>query len=65
MPRSANERCEAWPSARSIENTASSAVKVEPSWNFTPLRSLKRHVVGFTICHDSASAGSSLNCLSR
>ena len=65
MPRSANERCDVGPSVRSIENTASSAVKVEPSWNFTPLRSLKRHTVGLTICHDSASAGSSLNCSSR
>ena len=64
-PRSANERCDVGPCVRSIEKTASSAVNGEPSWNFTPRRSLKRQVVGLTICHDSASAGSSLNCSSR
>ena len=65
MPRNENERCDVRPSVRSIENTASSALKVEPSWNLTPLRSLKRHTVGLTICHDSASAGSRLKFSSR
>ena len=42
---------------RSIENATSSAVKSEPSWNLTPLRSLNSQVVGFTAFQDSAIAG--------
>ena len=38
--------CEPALRARSAENTTSSAVKGEPSWNFTPLRRWKRQRVG-------------------
>src|SRR5437660_1290624 len=43
---------------RAIENFTSSAVKSEPSWNFTPRRSLNSHVVGSTAFQVSASRGS-------
>jgi hypothetical protein len=65
MPRIWLARCDVFCNARSIENTASSALNGAPSWKTTPSRSLKRQVVGLTICHDTASDGSSLNCLSR
>ena len=45
--------------ARLNENTTSSAVNFVPSWNATPARSLNSQVVGLTVFHDSASAGSS------
>ena len=45
---------------RSKENSTSSAVKAEPSWNFTFLRKLKRTVVGLTTCQLVASEGSTL-----
>ena len=57
--------CDVSERARSKLNTTSSAVNGVPSWNLTPGRSLKRHVVGFTVVHDSASAGSSFSFLSR
>ena len=44
---------------RSIENFTSSAVKSEPSWNFTPSRSLNSQVVGSTTFQEVASPGSS------
>ncbi len=40
------------------ENTTSSAVNGEPSWNFTPLRSSKRTCVGLICVHFVASEGS-------
>jgi len=40
------------------ENTTSSAVNGEPSWNLTPLRSSKRQLVGPVCVHLVASAGS-------
>jgi hypothetical protein len=43
---------------RSIENLTSSAVKSEPSWNFTPRRSLNSQVVGSTSFQLSARPGS-------
>ena len=46
-------------SRRVIEATTSSAVKALPLWNFTPLRSSKRHVSGATVFQLVASAGSS------
>jgi hypothetical protein len=58
-------RCDGAASARSIENTASSAVKGVPSWNVTPGRSLKRQVIGLNACQDRASEGSSRYCSSR
>ena len=61
-PRSWNERCEVFASARSIENTTSSAVIAEPSWKRTFGRSLKRHVVGSTACHDTASEPRARSC---
>src|SRR5258706_251026 len=42
---------------RSIENTTSAAVKSEPSWNLTPLRSLNSHVRSLIAFHETASAG--------
>jgi hypothetical protein len=48
-----------------IENTTSSALKVEPSWNFTPWRSLKRHFSGETCSHDKARPGTKLSWRSR
>ncbi len=57
--------CDVSARARSKLNTTSSAVKGVPSWNLTPGRSLKRHVVGFTCVHDSASPGTCFSCLSR
>src|SRR5512134_763598 len=42
---------------RSIENLTSSAVKSDPSWNLTPLRSLNSHVVSLIGFQDSASPG--------
>ena len=39
----------------------SSAVKGEPSWNFTPLRSLKIHLVGSGFSQLSASSGVSFS----
>ncbi len=47
--------------ARVSENTTSSAVKGEPSWNFTPWRRVKRTCVGLTCSHLVASAGSTWN----
>ena len=44
---------------RSIENLTSAAVKSEPSWNLTPLRSLNSHVVSLTARQLSARRGSS------
>src|SRR5688572_27111995 len=44
---------------RSIENLTSCAVKSEPSWNFTPRRSLNSHVVSLIARQLSASRGSS------
>src|SRR3954454_1146588 len=41
---------------------ATSALKGEPSWNLTPWRSLKRHVVSFTVSQDTASAGWGTSC---
>ena len=41
---------------RSIENFTSSAVKSEPSWNFTPSRSLNSQVVGSTTFQDVGEA---------
>ena len=38
-------------------NTTLSALNGVPSWNVTPLRSVKRHVVLLTGRQDSASAG--------
>jgi len=32
-------------------------VKIEPSWNLTPLRSVNSHVVSSTARHDSARPG--------
>ncbi len=58
-------RCEVVPSARSIENTASSALNGVPSWKLTPGRSLKRQVVAPSACQDCASDGSMRNCSSR
>ena len=43
--------------ARCIEYTASSAVNAEPSWNFTPWRSVKRICVGLISFHAVASTG--------
>ena len=42
-------------------NTTSSAENGSPLWNLTLRRSLKRHTVGLTVCHDSASAGSTFS----
>ncbi len=53
------------PLARFSENTMSSAVSGEPSWNFTPGRMSKNQVVGSVWPHLVASAGSSLRFLSR
>ena len=53
------------PLARFSENTMSSAVSGEPSWNFTPGRMSKNQVVGSDWPHLVASAGSSLRFLSR
>jgi hypothetical protein len=53
------------PLARFSENTMSSAVSVEPSWNFTPGRMSKNQVVGSLWPHLVASAGSSFRFLSR
>jgi hypothetical protein len=53
------------PRARAMENSTSSAVRGEPSLNFTPSRSLKRQVVGFTCSQDVASAGSRPRLRSR
>jgi hypothetical protein len=64
-PLSWKARCDGLAIARSIENTASSAVNGLPSWKTTPLRSLKRHAVGDVICHDTASAGSTAKRSSR
>ncbi len=43
---------------RSMENFTSCAVKSEPSWNFTPLRSLNSHVVASIGFQLSARRGS-------
>ncbi len=48
-----------------IENTTSSAVKSLPSWNFTPLRRLKTHVVGLVCFQLVASAGTISSFLPR
>jgi hypothetical protein len=47
--------------ARVMENTTSSAVKGAPSWNLTPLRSVKRSCVGVTKVHSVASPGTTSN----
>lgn len=39
------------------EKITSSAVNGEPSWNFTPLRNLKTHLVGSGFSQLSASSG--------
>ena len=54
-------------SARSSENTTSSALKALPLWNFTPWRSLNSQTVGSSsvICQEVASVGSSLPVRSR
>ena len=52
-------------SARWIENTTSSAVKGEPSWNVTFWRSLKRVVVGLMVSHDNARHGMTFRSLPR
>src|SRR5581483_8383679 len=52
-------------STRLYENTTSSAVKGEPSWNFTFGRSLNRHTVGDVCCHEVASLGTSSSFLPR
>ena len=44
---------------RSIENFTSCAVKSDPSWNFTPRRSLNSQVVSLMAFQLSASRGSS------
>ena len=64
-PFSWKARCEVGPSARSMENTASSAVKGVPSWKTTFGRSLKRQASGPAGCHDTARPGSSSNFSSR
>ena len=46
--------------ARCSENTASSALKVDPSWNLTPVRSVRRNWVGETWFQPVASSGSGL-----
>jgi hypothetical protein len=43
--------------ARLSVYTTLSAVKGVPSWNLTPFRSVKRHVVLFTGVQDSARQG--------
>ena len=43
--------CEFGDSARSTENTTSSAARSEPSWNFTPSRSRNRQVRSFGCVH--------------
>src|SRR5438105_14191556 len=45
-------------STRSNENFPSSAVRIEPSWNLTPLRSLNSQVVSLSAFHERASEGS-------
>lgn len=57
MLLSTNWRCEGGASARSNENTASSAVNVLPSWKCTSGRSLKRQVRGSGCDHGVASTG--------
>jgi hypothetical protein len=44
-----------------MENTTSSALNVEPSWNLTPVRRLRRNCVGVTCFQPVASTGSGLN----
>jgi hypothetical protein len=44
-------------SGRSSEKTTSSAVNSEPSWNFTPSRSLNSQVRSSTARHDTARPG--------
>ena len=46
--------------ARWSENTASSAVKFEPSWNLTPVRKVMRIWVGVTCFQLVARTGSGL-----
>ena len=65
MPRSWLARCELRDIARSIENTASSAVKGVPSWKLTFGRSRKRQTSGAARSQDTASEGSSLKARSR
>ena len=50
---------------RVAEKMTSSAVKSEPSWNFTPLRRWKRQRVGSGVSQDSASMGTMFRSLSR
>src|SRR5258706_8745075 len=57
--------CELGCCARSMENTTSSAVNGVPSWNLTPARREKRHVVSLTWVHERARPGTMLSCLSR
>jgi hypothetical protein len=45
----------------SRKKITSSAVNGEPSWNFTPWRSLNIHFVGSGFSQLSASAGTSFN----
>ena len=50
---------------RLAEKSTSSAVKGEPSWNFTPLRRWKRQRVGSGVSQDSARPGARFRSLSR
>src|SRR5437764_1677665 len=51
--------------AREYVKTTSSAVNGDPSWNFTPLRSLNSHVRSSIAFQDVASAGTSFWFASR
>ena len=64
-PCSDTRICDSGVSARSAENTTSSAVRVAPSWNFTPSRSLNRQVLASGCDHDVASQGTIFHALSR
>ena len=50
---------------RSMVNSTSSAVKGDPSWNTTPLRSLNSQVRSSCSFHDWASAGATRSFSSR
>ena len=64
-PFSWNERCEVGASARSIENTASSAVNGVPSWKRHALAQLEAPGRGIDRLPRQGQRGSSLNCSSR
>ena len=63
MPCTYGVKFEVLDMARLSEYTASSAVKAEPSWNFTPERRLKRICVGLISFHEVASTGSTSKVL--